>query len=259
MLSLSALHRRIVGAAFIGLACLSLFASDVRAGTLIINITDGTTSYDIFDQLPPDVNGNPNQIQVDPAGLIFADFNIVGLTASSNNPGENNPGGAVLTIGGTVERTTGGGPVTLTITTYQTEFTLPQGPAFQMISTTSNTTTNVPGGSTVSFESWYNSTSPAVPPPPFGIPAPPIFLPLPGTGEAGDTTMIGGLPPSPSFSLTNQIELTIGGATGGTVPRIVFGGQTQLLAIPEPSSVILLGCALPLGLLVTRKIRRSGR
>src|SRR3954469_5086612 len=61
---------RIFGAALIGLACTVQATGDARAGTLIINISDGSISYDIFDQLPPDVNFNLNQIMVDPTTLL---------------------------------------------------------------------------------------------------------------------------------------------------------------------------------------------
>jgi len=252
------MRRTLFGSALIGLVCLCLAASDVRAGTLIINITDGTTSYDIFDQIPPDVNFNLNQIEADPTTLLFADFNIVGLTASSNNPGANNPEGATLSLGGHVQRITGGGPATLTITAYQTDYTLPSGPIATLISGTSSTFSNVPGGSTQTFQSWYNPTSPATPPAPFGIPAPLIVLPIAGTNGLGGNTSLGGLPGSSSFSLTNQIVLTLGGATGTTRPDVVFGGTTQVLAIPEPSSVILLGTFLPIGVVLLRRFRRNG-
>jgi hypothetical protein len=252
------LRRHMLSAALIGLATVFIAVGDVRAGTLIINITDGTTSYDIFDQIPPDVNFNLNQIEADPTTLLFPDFNIVGLTASSNNPGANDPDGALLTVGGHVQRITGGGPATLTITAYQTDYALPSVPIANLTSGTSSTFSNVPGGSIQTFQSWYNPTSPATPPPPFGIPAPLIVLPLAGTNGLGGNTMLGGLPGSSSFSLTDQIVLTIGGATGTARPDVVFGGTTQvhLQAIPEPSSVLLLAIAAPTALLVVRRVRR---
>jgi len=246
------------GAAVLGLACAVLGVGEARAGVLTMTISDGTTSYDIFDQIPPDINLNPNQIQADTTGLIFADFNIIGLNASSNNPGANNPIGGILAVGGHIQRTTGGGPVTLTITTYQTGYVLPAGAPRNMISTSSSSFSNVPGGSTQTFESWYNPSSPATPPAPFGTPAPLITFPLAGTDSVSDTTSIGGLPDSPEYSLTNRIVLTIGGVTDGSTPDVVFGGQTQILAVvvPEPTSVIMLGMAAPLGLLLAIRSRR---
>jgi hypothetical protein len=230
--------------ALLGLACALLATGNAWAGSLIINITDGITAYDIFDQVFPDVNPSINQIQADTAPLVFADFNIVGLTASTNNPGSGSPDGATLTVGGHIQRTTGGGPVTLSITAYQTDFFFPDDSSLDMTSASSSSFSNVPAGSTQTFESWYNPTSPATPPPPFGIPAPLILLPLAGTGSSGDTENLLGLPGSSPFSLTNQIVLTIGGATGTTFPDIVFGGQTQILAaaaVPEPATLLLLG------------------
>jgi len=251
-------RRKFLGAILLGFVVTVLAAGNGNAGTLIINITDGITSYDIFDQIPPDVNFNLNQIQADTTTLLFPDFNIVGLNASSNNPGENNPAGAVLSVGGHIQRITGGGPATLTITTYQTDFTLPAGAPLSMISTTSSSFSNIPGGASQTFQSWYNPTSPATPPPPFGTPSPLLVLPLAGTSSSSDTNTLGGLPQGASFSLTNQIVITVGGATGSTLPDIVFGGQTQILsAIPEPSSVIMLGTAAPLAVLLLCRLRRN--
>jgi len=250
--------RNLLGAAIFGLASVFLAPGDCCAGTLIINITDGTTSYDVFDQIPPDTNFNLNQITADVSGLIFPDFNVVGLSAASNNPGDNNPLGAVLSLGGTVQRTTGGGNATLTITAYQTDFNLPSGISYTLINTSSTNYSNVPGGSTQTGESWYNPASPGTPPPPFGTAAPLILFGLSGTNSTGTTTMLGGLPPSSDFSLTTQVVLTIGGATGTTLPTVTFGSQAQILAVvPEPTSVVLMGTAAPLALLLLCKLHRG--
>jgi hypothetical protein len=237
---------------------LFLAVADGRAGTLIINITDGVTSYDIFDQLPPDVNPALNHIQADTSGLIFPNFNVVGLNASSNNPGDNDPFGAVLTVQAHVQRTTGGGPEFLQITTYQTDFNLPLGAKLTMISTTSSSYSNIPAGSTGVFNSFYNPASPAVPPPPFGTPAPPIVRTTSGTGSGSQTTMLMGLPGSTDFSLTNQLTVIVGGATGTTLPDVTIEGQTQILTevIPEPASIILLGTAAPIALVLLSRLGR---
>jgi hypothetical protein len=251
-------RRKVLGAVVLGLASLVLAADDSRAGTLIINITDGVTSYDIFDQLPPDVNPGLNHIQADTSGLIFPNFNIVGLNASSNNPGDNDPFGAVLTIQAHIQRTTGGLPAFLSITTYQTDFSLPSGSKLKMISTTSSSYSNIPTGSVGVFGSWYNPSSPAVPPPPFGTPAPTISKTASGTGSGSQTTMLSGLPGSSDFSLTNQLTVVVGGAIGTTLPDFTIEGQTQILTapIPEPASVILLGTAAPIALVLLSRLRR---
>lgn len=243
-------RKSLLGAAILGLASVFLTIGDVRAGTLIINITDGVNTYDIFDQVPPDVNVNLNQIQADTTGLTFANFTLVGLNASSNNPGTN-ADGALLTVSGHVTQEAGAGAATLTITTYQTGYTLPSVGPYTMISTTSSTFNTA--GSTQTFESWYNSSSPATPPPPFGTPAPLITLPLSGTNSSNGTTMLAGLPASPSFSLTNQIVLTLGGSSASDIG---FSGKTQILGVPEPTSVIMLGTAAPLALILMSRIRR---
>ncbi|WP_148594239.1 PEP-CTERM sorting domain-containing protein [Aquisphaera giovannonii] len=165
----------------------------------------------------------------------------------------------MLTLSGHVQRITGGGPKTLTITAFQTDFTLPSGSVAGLTSVTSSIFSDIPGGSTQSFQSWYNNTSPATPPAPFGIPAPLLVLPLAGTDALGGKATLGGLPGSSSFSLTSQIVLTIGGATGATCPDVVFGGKTQLnlQAVPEPSGVLLLAIGAPTALLVVRRVRHA--
>jgi len=255
-------RKSLLGAAILGLASVFVAIGDARAGSLVINITDGTTTYDIIDQLPPDINGALNKITADVTGLTFTTgWSLVSLGASSNNPGAANPDGAVLSVGGEAQLAPGSAAGTLTITTYQTNFNLPSGAAYQLISASSATTSNVPGGSTQTFQSWYNPASPATPPPPFGTPTPPVLLALPGTGGTSGSSMLTGLPSSSDFSLTNQIVLSLGAvpATATTPADVVFGGQTQLLAtaIPEPTSVIMLGTAAPLALVLLSKIRRG--
>jgi len=252
--------RNLLGAAVFGLASVFLATGNASAGSLIINITDGTTSYDIIDQIPPDTNLALNQITADVSGLVFADFNIVGLTAFSNNPGASNPEGAVVGVGGSVQRITGGGAATLTITAYQTNFNLPTGTSFTLINTGSTNYTNVPSGSTQTGQSWYNPSSPATPPAPYGTPTPQIMFALSGTNSDGTTSMLSGLPPSSDFSLTTQVVLTIGGAVGSSTPSVTFGNQAQLLGVgtvPEPTSVVMMGTAAPLALVLLCKFRRG--
>ena len=78
---------RLVAGAAILTGLLAACGSQAFAGTLEIVISDGTTSYDILDGSPLDTNPNPNQITSLVSALVFPDFTVVGLNASTNNPG----------------------------------------------------------------------------------------------------------------------------------------------------------------------------
>jgi hypothetical protein len=236
----------------LGVATLFLAVGDGRASSLIIHVEDSFgTMYDIIDQLPPDTNPGLNAIQADTTTLIFPNFDLKSLSATSNNPGQADPKGAFVQVQATVQAIT---PVadTLTITAYQTNFSLPTGPSFNLVNTSTTNYVNVPAGSQTA-EAWYNPASPAVPPPPFGTPAPLVALALAGTNSTSGTTMLTGLPPSTDFSLTTQMVINLGGVVGA---QDTGSSIAQLHAIPEPSSVIMLGTAAPLALVLLSKIRR---
>ncbi len=110
-----------------GLGMLVLASGQARAGTLEIVISDGTTSYDILDDGPLDTLIGPNAIQALAPALVFPDFKVIGLNASTNNPGADNPIGAILTVGAEIQRITGGAAATLTITVTDEDYNLPAG------------------------------------------------------------------------------------------------------------------------------------
>jgi hypothetical protein len=251
-------------------AVLALCATTTRAGSLTIDISEGRTFYKILDQGPLDTQGAANMIQALTTALVFPDFTVVSLNASTNNPGSGDPTGASLIVGGEIQRTTGGDPATLVINAYQTNFHLPAGPPLTLSSTAGTPSySDIPAGATGAtptqvFGSFYNNASPLPPVTPGGFPAPPIVVLLSGTGSVGDTTTSrDGLPgtpgPGPDFSLTNQFVLTVGGATSQDLtPDITFSGRTgiHLSAVPEPAGVLLLGVGVSLGVLWLRRIRR---
>jgi len=229
-----------------GLGMLVLASGQARAGTLEIVISEGATSYDILDNGPLDTNGAINLIQGLAPALVFPDFTIVGLNASTNNPGMDNPTGAVLTVGGEIQRTTAGAAASITITVTDTDYVLPAG-SKTMTSQDSGTYTNTTAGDSQRFTSWFNpsnaplakdiasptlvyaSTGPGLNGPP-GLPTPPIPV-----GSAA------------TYGLTNETVLTMAGAPGGVTPDIVFGGSTKILGsvVPEPASLAIMLPALP--------------
>ena len=150
----------------IGVACGLLFtaftAGEARAGILQITISEGATSYLILDEGPLDTlvfppAENINKIQALAAALVFPDYKIVGLNASTNNPGDAATG-ANLVVGGEVQKLTGGAAPPLIVTVTDTDYALPPAPrVMQSISTTQFT--NSTAGDTQTFQSWYNPTN----------------------------------------------------------------------------------------------------
>jgi hypothetical protein len=248
-----------------GVACclgvLALASGQARAGTLEIVIAEGGTSFDILDNGPLDTQPATNIIQGLATALVFPDFTVVGLNASTNNPGADNPTGAVLTVGGEIQRTTAGAAASITITVTDEDYTLPTGSKI-LTSSASGTYTNTTAGDSQSFTSWFNPTNGAFAkdPPPSG----PLTFASTGPALNSHSGDVPGLSvgSAATYSLTNETVLTMAGAPAGLVPDMVFGGSTKVLAtaIPEPASLAIMLPALPvviMGWIRHRKARAA--
>jgi len=236
-----------------GLAMLVLASGQARAGILEIVISDGTTTYDILDDGPLDTLIGPNVIQALAPALVFPDFKVIGLNASTNNPGADNPTGAVLTMGAEIQRITSGAPATLTITVTDEDYTLPAGSKL-LTGGATGLYTNVSAGDTQKFTSWFNSSNAGLgkSPPPSG----PVTFVATGAGvqNVGANTPTVPVGSAGTYSLTNETVITMAGAPAGTTissvgnPDMVVGGTTQVLGtnvIPEPASLAIMLPALP--------------
>jgi len=230
-----------------GLATLVLASGQAQAGTLEIVISDGTTSYDILDDGPLDTLIGPNVIQALAPALIFPDFKVIGLNASTNNPGQDNPVGATLTVGAEIQRITGGAAATLTITVTDEDYTPPAGSKV-LSSGATGLYTGVPAGDSQKFTSWFNpsNTAGAKDPPPAG----PLMFASTGVGQNSAQGSTGNIPVGSqgTYGLTNETVITMAGAPAGTTPDMVLGGTTQVLGtnvIPEPASLAIMLPALP--------------
>jgi hypothetical protein len=241
-----------------GLGMLALAGGPVRAGTLEILIQEGATSFDILDNGPLDTNPATNAITALASALVFPDFTVIGLNAFTNNPGAENPTGAVLTVGGEIQRTTGGAAASISITVTDTDYNLPSN-GKTLGSAASGVFTNVPAGDTQNFTSWFNpSNTPLAKDLSSGALN---FLSVGG----GQQHFSNGTPLVPvgsavTYGLTNETVLTMGGASAGTTPDILFNGSTQVLTIPEPTSLAIMLPALPvviMGWLRHRKARAT--
>jgi len=243
-----------------GLGMLALASGPVRAGTLEIVIAEAGTSatFDILDNGPLDQNPAVNFITAQGSALVFPDFTVIGLNAFTNNPGAENPTGAVLTVGGEIQRTSGGSNASSSITVTDTDYNLPSN-GKTLGSAASGVFTNVPAGDNQNFTSWFNpSNTPLAKDLSSGALT---FLSVGG----GQQHFSNGIPPvsvgsAVTYGLTNETVLTMGGAPSGTTPDILFNGSTQVLTIPEPTSLAIMLPALPvviMGWLRHRKARAT--
>jgi hypothetical protein len=228
------------------ISLIALAAGHAHAGILQITVSEGATSYLILDEGPLDTlvappPSNINKIQALAAALVFPDYKIVGLNATTNDPGSTDPGiGANLTIGGEVQKLDAGfaGPSAspLIITATDTDYSLPAGGRV-LYSSMSTTDTAVPAGDTRTFESWYNPTNvPYATDVPQGVPVP---LSYASTGlppnSNGQTAAPVGVPLASLYGLTNTTVITMTGANAD----MIFGGTTVVL-VPEPGALIMI-------------------
>jgi len=228
-----------------GLGMLVLASGQASAGTLEIVITDGTITYDILDDGPLDTLTGPNAIQALAPALVFPDFKVIGLNAATNNPGADNPTGANLQFGGEIQRTTANVAPSLTITVSDTDYTLPGGPK-TLTGTASGTYTNTTAGDSQHFQGWFNPSNVQfakettsgggtfVSSGPFVQSVSGSSLPLP-VGSA------------PTYGLTAETVLTLGGVAPGTTSDVLFATNLQVLGtvVPEPASLAIMLPALP--------------
>jgi len=252
-------RKRLLMGVACGLGMLALASGQARAGTLEIVISEGGTSFDILDNGPLDTNPATNLIQALGTGLVFPDFKVVGLNASTNNPGADNPIGAVLTVGAEIQRTTGGAAQSITITVTDEDYVLPAGPKL-LSSSASGTYTNTAAGDSQTFTSWFNpsNTAFAKDPPPSG----PLTFLSTGAGVNSHSNSVAAISvgSAATYGLTNETVLTMAGASAGSTPDMVIGGTTQVLGVPEPASIAIMLPALPvviMGWLRHRKARAT--
>jgi len=225
-------------------------AREARAGIIQITISEGATSYVILDEGPLDTlvfppADNINKIQALAAALVLPDYKVVGLNASTNNPGVADPTiGSTLTIGGEIQKLTSGAAPPLFITATDTDYSLPPGSRF-LQSSMSETYTSAPAGSSRTFTSWYNPTNTLYATD--VVQGAPVPLSYASTGLAlnshGDTAAIVGVPAASLYGLTNTTVINLSAAGAD----IVFGGSTQVSSVvPEPTSLSLVALGLPL-------------
>ena len=223
----------------------------VCAGNLTMVISWGTHTLTI-DQTSPLANADStaNFLDINTAA-VNADLasggsalSLSGLTAVSNNPGALNPIGGTESEQGTAT-VTGTGITAITISTFQTGFTIPTGsPVMLMSSSTANYTSATPGDNTVASSS-YNATlnTPNLTYTYTGVTNPQAFsgnnsVPVPS--------------PTASYELDNAATLNL---TAGN-NHFSVAARFTTAAVPEPASLIMMLTGMPLPLVVMGLLRR---
>jgi hypothetical protein len=232
-------------------------ATEARAGAIeiILTVSGGPTIL-IMSGGPFDATGgaDPNSITVNTAllnGVLAGDGSALqfsGLSAFSNNPGAAN---ATITQTGTA--TTTGGPVAFTTDAIQTDYNSPVGVKGELQSSASTTFTNTAAGDLTTFKSWYDGTNTGA----MTTASPLLTFTSPdlagATQSQSGTAALTALTPFVTpFALVNEIGVSLADPSS---PTDQFTGSTVVTAtaIPEPSSLALLGIGMT-GFLAFRRL-----
>jgi len=243
-----------------GLFC-ALIAGRAQAGILEMDLTVGANTIQILQGGFYDTGGNPDTITVNTsalnatlAGLGDGNLTFSDLSANTNNPGD--PTGATLIQTGTA--LVSSGTVAFSIVAFQTDFVVPSGNVGTLSSSAGGTFTKTSTGDSTAFTSYYDPTNTGA----LTVPSPTLTYPAPNTngnsgyGSSAPDTMVGSV--VPGYALVNQIQVSLTGSSS-KIGKDQFTGSTVLFAtaVPEPSSVLMLISALPVGLGLARRFRRG--
>jgi hypothetical protein len=243
------MSKRFLWAVACGLTLLAAHATNARAGSLELLVTEsgGPTipilDGSVFDLSPP----GDGVITVDTSllNLLLVNFKFSDLSALSNSL----MGGTTASLSqtGTAQLLFGAPASTITVTATDVDYSAPSGVVATLKNSTSNTFTHTDSGNTQTFQSWYNPSN--------FLGATDVassLLKLTSTGTAPNSHGLDSpstLSPSKvPFGLTDTAIISLSGGTSTALSKDQFTGSTTLTAssIPEPASVALMMIGLPL-------------
>jgi hypothetical protein len=242
-------------------ALIGLWVGEVRAAT--ISITIETNGFTI------DVTGNPlyvisntgnslvldnDALNSDLVALYGSAYQFANLGASSNFPGSANPTGgtlsqsAILFIPGGASGATGDISITVSLDGY----TAPTGPSPTLQDFSGAGFTNTTAGDDQVSHSDFNSASLVTPDTTFTSTGPAL------NGGSLLTSATGGGVVGPTYSLLNTVTINLTASSSAQVQDSYFV-NTQLTAVPEPTSIVVMMTSMPLPLIVLGMLRRRRR
>jgi len=223
---------------------IAAMATPARA-SFMLTVTDVNSgqSVTITDNGAGDTDATVGQINYAPATGTFTNFDIAGITATSNRTDPSATSGQLQVSGNVVRSTaTPASAVSLMVDATDTDYVQPPGLTFNLDSSASATLTNTGGGDSLTFQSFGDDPNTA-----FGMSTPTGVItftdtrtPFLGTGKsfANDAATTAFNATSP-YALTNRTIITVG-PSRTTAPvalrRAQFQAATAVTAattIPE--------------------------
>jgi hypothetical protein len=208
-----------------------------------------TLTFTLHDGVNPDVVITGSGATPIIVNVTIGNFTVSGTVDGPPNPADTGPAFLSQTQNTVNVSSTGGG--TLTLTLADTGLTLPGFTAGTLVSKISdsrfdNGGTPVPGAN-FTFQSWMNPANTTTPGGSTGGSQGP-FTTAPIANEKDTAVLVPGAP----FSLINMLTLTTPGA-------VTLADTTQLMATPEPGTIVMAAGGIPLAIAVGWLRRRRAR
>jgi hypothetical protein len=256
-----------------GLALAAMMTGPAQAGTLTMVLMWGAAPNETLV-----ITGSPYATVTTTNGIESLSLNLTAVNGylasngsnlrfgassgiSDNQAGATEASGATLTSVGqlNLSGTSPGGSDMMTITAYKSDYTVPTGTVGLLSSSASGNFQNTNIGNSIVGQSWYNANNqPDAMQLPSGattitsnstLPNSGTVVPPSGTQTAPISTYV------TPFSLTNQVTVNLT-PTGKSGENAQYNLLTQVTAVPEPASMIMMLTGMPMPLLLLSILRR---